>query len=322
MPPIKLDQLNLNLLRTLDVLLHSLDLNLTAERLLVTRSSVSHSLRQLRDHLRDPLIVRGAQGAQLTPFAEGLRAPLRAHLTGLEQLLNAERTFDPTRSTRRFSVISLDAFHAHLYPALLKRLAALGSPLRLRQVSTCASPLTQALAEEHDFYVGPRANLPAELEAEELLAFDYVLVAHSKHLRARAPEALARGELSEDEYVSLRHAVVTCPSTGPSLIEQRLDALSLTRDVVIETDSFSSLIYLLHTGECSYATPRSLIAPLLALSEQLVTVELPPRLNGVTRLSLAWHRAKSADPGHSWLRALLIAEARALWGGAQVRAGQ
>ena len=30
MPPIKLDQLNLNLLRTLDVLLHSLDLNLTA----------------------------------------------------------------------------------------------------------------------------------------------------------------------------------------------------------------------------------------------------------------------------------------------------
>ena len=83
MPPVKLDQLNLNLLRTLDVLLRSLDLTLTAERLLVTRSSVSHSLRQLRDLLQDPLILRGTQGPQLTPFAEALRDPLRAHLESL-----------------------------------------------------------------------------------------------------------------------------------------------------------------------------------------------------------------------------------------------
>jgi len=319
MPPVKLDQLNLNLLRTLDVLLHSLDLNLTAERLLVTRSSVSHSLRQLRDHLSDPLVVRGAQGAQLTPFAEALRGPLRAHLAGLERLLNAERAFDPARSTRRFSLISLDAFHFHLYPAVLRRLAALGAPLRLRQVSGCADPLPLALAGGHDFYVGPRSAMPAELESEELLVFDFVVVAHHEHLRARAPGALERGALTEEEYLALRHAVVMCPNSGPSLIDQRLDALSVARDVLIETDSFSSLVHLLPTARCAYAAPRTLVAPLLALSDQLAAVELPLSLNGAVRISLVWHRAKAADPGVAWMRDLLLGEARALWAGPQVR---
>lgn len=319
MATIKLERINLNLLLTLDALLQTADLKLASELLLVTRSSVSHSLRQLREHLGDPILVRSATGSQLTPFAQALREPLRLQLQQLERVLNGEREFDPAKSSRRFSFISMDAFHFHLYPAILACMQDLGSPMTLRQVAINPDSLEAALAGVHDFYLGARQHLPAELDSRYLLRFDFVAVASRGLFERYTPEARVRGSLTLAEYVALPHARIVNPAIGPSLIERRLEEQGMSRRIVVEVEGFAPLALLLAEGCAVFAAPRAIVGPLLGRAPTLVSLELPPELSGEMRLSLVWHTVKDQDPGHRWMRELVLAQARALWPGPVTR---
>lgn len=55
-----MQNINLNLLRTLQVLLEESHVSRTAERLCVTQSAVSRQLTQLRELFGDPLLIREA----------------------------------------------------------------------------------------------------------------------------------------------------------------------------------------------------------------------------------------------------------------------
>jgi len=75
-----LNNINLNLLRSLHVLLEECHVSRSAARLHITQSAVSRQLAQLRDLCGDPLLIR--QGNQMipTPRAIALKSKLDALL--------------------------------------------------------------------------------------------------------------------------------------------------------------------------------------------------------------------------------------------------
>lgn len=82
---INLQRLDLNLLRTLDVLLSENNVTRAAQRLNLSQPSVSIQLARLREIFADPLLMPGPRGMQPTARADEIRQPLRAALAALEQ---------------------------------------------------------------------------------------------------------------------------------------------------------------------------------------------------------------------------------------------
>src|SRR5262245_9223599 len=96
-----LGAMNLNLLAALDALLAEANVTKAEARMGVTPSAMSHSLRQLREILGDPLLVRGPAGMMPTPRASALREPVRRGLVELSRAL-AGSAFDPASAKRTF----------------------------------------------------------------------------------------------------------------------------------------------------------------------------------------------------------------------------
>ena len=91
---INLQRLDLNLLRTLDVLLSENNVTRAAQ-LNLSQPSVSIQLARLREIFADPLLMPGPRGMQPTARADELRQPLRAALAALEQAVAPVAPFNP-----------------------------------------------------------------------------------------------------------------------------------------------------------------------------------------------------------------------------------
>src|SRR4051812_38865827 len=103
-----LSGLDLNLVLALDALLAERHVTRAARRLGITQSAASHALARLRDHLGDPLLVRGGRGTMTaTPRALELAPQLHDLLAELAGVLRGER-FDPATARRTFRICTSD----------------------------------------------------------------------------------------------------------------------------------------------------------------------------------------------------------------------
>ncbi|RJG48705.1 LysR family transcriptional regulator [Motilimonas pumila] len=96
-----LNEFDLNLLKTLRVLLQEKNTAKAAERLGVSQPAVSRSLAKIRESFDDPLFVRQARGLKLTDKAQTLAQQLPKILALLETTLQGEH-FCPDQLTGKF----------------------------------------------------------------------------------------------------------------------------------------------------------------------------------------------------------------------------
>lgn len=83
----RLEQMNLNLLLSLDALLAEKNVTRAVKRLLVTQSAMSRNLASLRTLLTDELLVRVGNAMQPTPYALSIQSDLRRNLAELQRLV-------------------------------------------------------------------------------------------------------------------------------------------------------------------------------------------------------------------------------------------
>ena len=113
---------NLNLLRTLHVLLQEAHVSKAAQRLHITQSAVSRQLAQLRDIWQDELLVRNGNVLVMTPKAEMLKAKLDTLMDDFD-LLFAETVFDPENWFGELVLSSSDYVAQYVMPDVCKRLS-------------------------------------------------------------------------------------------------------------------------------------------------------------------------------------------------------
>ena len=100
----ELQDLDLNLLVVFNQLLVERRVSKVAENLGLTQPAVSNSLARMRKLLGDELFLRTPAGMEPTPFAEQLAESVTCALGMLHSALNQRSSFDPSTSTRSFTV--------------------------------------------------------------------------------------------------------------------------------------------------------------------------------------------------------------------------
>src|SRR2546423_2564245 len=113
--------LDLNLLRVFDSVLHAHGVTPAAVRLGLTQPAVSNALARLRGVFGDALFVRTPAGMDATPFARELAEPVRQALALLDSALAHGPGFDPASSTRAFRFYMSDLGQIEFLPPLVER---------------------------------------------------------------------------------------------------------------------------------------------------------------------------------------------------------
>lgn len=297
-----LSQLDLNLLRVFDAVARERHVTRAAQRLNLSQPAVSNALARLRTALGDELFLRRPGGVEPTALALALAAPVAEALDRLAEVLSAQTPFDPATARRVFPVALSEYAEAVLAPSVLARMA--------REAPGCLLAIRHA----------DRTNAEALLEqGDAVLAIAVLPEPSALYTRLRMlPEAfvtlmrpdhpLASGELTMERFLSVPHLLHSANGSRDGALDVVLGAQGLSRRLGGVVAHLSAVPEVLKRTDM-IITVSARLAASLAAPNGLVVRE-PPVAVRHTRLSLVFHRRFEADPGHAWLRRLVLAEAR------------
>lgn len=292
---------DLNLLVAFDALMAERNVTRAGVRIGRTQPAMSAALARLRLLLRDELFVRTASGLQPTPRALELAGPLGEALASIQTTLDFTQSFEPARSTVRFSMALAEHVAFTVLPALQRDLATLapGITLRVRGIAAREDALTLLDAGEADIAIGvPGGNTP-RIPTQTLFEERFVCVVRRGHpLAAQA----GGGPLSLDAFLSFPHLLVSPEGDGVGLVDVQLAKLGRQRNVALTLPQMYAAPALVAgsdlVGVFMAGTVRA-----SAMGEALVVLPLPAEIT-ITPVPfvLHWHRRNDAHPAQRWLR--------------------
>jgi len=288
----RLAAVNLNLLVSLDALLTEGGVSLAAQRLGVTQSAMSHTLRQLRELFEDPLLVRAGRRMVPTPRATALAPDLRAALATLDDVVGHRGVFEPERFSGRFSLATQDGVSAMLGTSLIRRVRAEAPRAEL---SLVRPPEDLAVALEDgriDIATAPPIDVPAGLCQVDIgVTTTWSVLCWEDH-----PVT----ELDLDAYCALPHVMMSLSGKGPGLVDHILARHGRARWVALRAPWMLSMPFLL-VGTDLIATVPTPAADHFIATEPLRKMTPPMPIPGPPMI-LLWHARYQSDPAHTWFR--------------------
>lgn len=289
--------INLNLLRSLTVLLEECHVSRAAQRLNLTQSAVSRQLGQLRILFSDPLLIREGNTLIPTPKAHQLQEKLALWFVELDDLL-IEDDFDPKQWQGEFVLSSSDYVAQYILPNIVAALAEqaphvvmtyhLWQPDLIHQLGTSNIQLASSMS-----LVQPNGVSSIQLGED-----DCVCVMKSDH-----PLAM-KDKISVAEMLDYAHIRVIGGGDKDSYVDEALAALHKTRRTALKVPFFHAAAQSLCQSDLLLVIPEH-IARNLQRHYALVYKPLPvttPR----HKYWLIWHEKYDNEPSHIWIRNLVI----------------
>jgi len=309
--PLRLMQLpDMNLLPALDALLREGSVTGAAAELSVSASAMSRTLGRLRRVVGDPLLVPAGRGLALTPRARDLQPRVEAALAGALAALQPPAPLDIASLEREFRVRTNDAVAVVLGSAMAGRVAREAPGVRLRILPEGEEDPAD-LRDRIDLDLGALPELPPDVRSRVLYEPRHVAVARADADCARGREARGRErKLTVDQFIAVPHVVVSRRGRSHSVVDELLAERGLRRQVLATVPTHSAACFLalesdvlaLLPGE--FADRAAQVMPLAVLE---IPLALPPQ-----PLAMAWHLRLDADPGHRWLRQVIVDAVRDL----------
>lgn len=285
-----LSGMDLNLLRVLDALLQTHSVTEAGRTLGLTQPAVSHSLRKLREHLGDPILVREGRGMVPTPRAEAMAPVLRALLADLGRILSAGAQFDPKTAQRSFGLACPDTI-APALPSLLQALSdAPGVKLALH-VGTHVSAVSAV-----DLTLGVMPEQAPGVMVRRLGDIRQAVALRKGHPALALP-------WTPETYVRWPHILVRTPG-GPSPVGAAVEALGLQREVGLVLPTFLLAAHLAAGSDMLFTSAEPLLRQ-VAEPLGLVILE-PPLALPIVPAAAMWSERLNADAGHQWFRGRVI----------------
>ncbi len=297
---------NLNLLPTLRAVLKHRNLTRAAEELNLTQSAVSNSLRRLREHFGDELLVRDGRRLRLTDKARRLVGPLEAALASLQEVL-ADAPFDPAKSARCFRIATADYVTAISIPRIARLLADEAPGVSVQTLTARGGSIADLRVETIDLVISPRQVMEAaiydapkvlaEIEIEPLGREPFVCL-------ARADDASLAMGLSIEAYLARPHASFSLDIEAHASIERAfLLEHGVEQSDRILTSDFTILPLIAAASDCLALTPRSL-ARLAMQGLPLQAVPIPLAVPDL-ELVMVWSRRRRGEADLAWFRDLV-----------------
>lgn len=296
----RLREVDANLLLSLQALLEERNLTHAGERMTMSQSAMSGALTRLRQVLDDELLVRVGRGFELTPLAERLRPAVADAVEAAEALLGNPREFDPSSSSRRFTVSMSEYAMTVLAEPLIGLVAeqAPGCSLALDPFDVSSEGF-EAQLMRRDLIIGP-------------LGFDFpgrkqpVFTDHLVCVVDRGNPRLSQGSLSLDDLQCMPHAVAEFEAAGrrrrPLEVEMEKQGLA-NRSVLVQVTSLLTVPFAVSGTEMCAFVPARLASRCLDMLD-LVVAETPLESIRITEAA-HWHSRRDTEPAVVWLRQLL-----------------
>lgn len=303
----ELRQFDLNLLVAFDLLMQEQNVSRAAERLFVSQSAMSHILQRLRQQLDDPLLVKTPAGMKPTERAYALIDPARAILREVEQLIRTPEAFDPTTSQRRFVIAATDYMDFLVVPPLIERIARQAPSVDIHIKRTeVPFPAQELETGELDVVLG----FEAILKPAGYLKCDKLFEDRMSCLASPAHTPIKDGQLSLDEYVAMKHMLISRTGTRVGVIDEWLADRGLERRIALIVPHFLPAPFIVAKTDMLLSLPLRIaerfvrLAPLKILA---VPIDLP-----TYDLVMVWHPVREKEAAHRWLREQILAVCLAL----------
>jgi LysR family nod box-dependent transcriptional activator len=306
---VQLNLFDLNLLRALDSLLREKNVTRAAEQLHVTQQAMSGSLKRLREHFSDEILIRVGQHLEPTPLGAALIAPVREVMLQIDLALKTTPSFDPASAERRFRIAMSDYATVTILPHFMAYLSH-RAPGIVCEIQLIDDAVFRDLEDgKLDFCLLPsnwrlyQATKPSGVHSLNLFSDDFVCVI-DKHNEAVGETIDIAG------YIALRHNMVRLGGNVRSLVEQAWNAYGLVPSIAATTTSFASLIFMI-PGSTLIATAQRRLAVMCARLLPIRLLECPIQVE-LLQEDLSWHIRNQSDPAHVYVRQAFQAAAAAL----------
>ncbi|WGO91008.1 LysR family transcriptional regulator [Pseudomonas viciae] len=286
---------DLNLLVTLDVLLSEGSVAKAARRLHLSPSAMSRALARLRETTGDPLLVRAGRGLVPTPRALELREQVSQLVQDAQALLRPVQAPDLGRLSRTFTLRTREGFVENFALDLIARINEQAPGVRLRFVEKTNNDSTALREGSVDLETAVvNKDTSPELRTQALFGDRLIGV-------VRAGHPLSLAEVSAARYAAGGHIGVSMRGLDQGPIDQALESLSLSREIVTTVPGFSSALGLARSSDLIASVPERYTA---SLRVGMHSFALPFAVPAFT-IAMLWHPRMEADPVHRWFRGCL-----------------
>jgi LysR family nod box-dependent transcriptional activator len=303
----RLNQLDLNLLVTLDALLTECSITKAAERVHRSQPATSGALARLRDFFGDELLVRVGSEMQPTALGASLAGPVHDILLQIQTTVERGVEFSAKDSNRVFKIKLSDQSSTTFLAEAVRELSKIAPNIKIELFSPAGYPANDLEQGKIDFLLMPINALSESHPKEVFFSDKFVCVACEKNMEVEKDFTL-------DKYVSMKHVTVKFgerrSATQDQIVLEENYGIKIQPDVV--TSTFNSIPeYIPDTDRIAIVYSR--LAEKWVNYLPLKTVPLPEGLEiPPVPWALQWHQYRDHDPGIQWMKDFLVSVARKL----------
>jgi len=304
-----LAQLDLNLLYTLQLLSQERSVSKTANKLNVTPSTVSKSLKKLRDWFDDPLFVNTPKGLILTPLVQSMEQDLAEWLQISSQILEKHSGDSPKGLL--FDLAIESPLLLTLLNDLIVAIQSRYSNAKIKTYNWDHDSLAALVRGETDIGLTGRECHPGSKESLELLPdfIDFeVLFYDTPVVYLHKDHPVLQEQWDLNAFLRYSHINVVWENSETWALDEVLKALGLTRDIGLSMTSFEQALFMAAQGTQNLLTvaPQYCYRYTQQLYSNLVCLPIPLDKNAQDKLlipfTLIWHKRNTHNPKLHWLR--------------------
>lgn len=296
-----LRSIDLNLLVAFDALVSERSATRAANALGVTQPAVSHALKRLRHLFKDDLLVRGPHGMQPTGRALSLHPHVQSVLADIRSIISTGAEFDPATTQRTFRLSMSDAMSVEALPLIVRRIRRDAPNLDVVISASGPQESCRRIADDDiDLAIGVFPHVPKDLLSRELYRDTLICIADKRNQR------LNGGVMSLQAYLDSPHVTVARDRDTGIQIDEILDSMGIPRRIVVAVPHYLSVPSLIR-GTDLVAHTRTRLLSVFRRSSDLVVFPVPlPMTVPELEFVQIWHKRYEGDPGHRWLRDLVL----------------
>lgn len=285
------------MVRSFVTVFETMSVGIAAEQMHVSQPAISYNLGKLRRLFDDPLFHKRKGRMVPTTLAEALYPDLVEALGRLDSVLAQPLDFDPSTSTRTFTLVTTDIGLVGLVPRLIPAISAQAPRVSLNveplQLSTAAADLIAGRIDA----VLCTPQIPSKDLTRDILFMQ-------AYAGVRAPNHPRIGdEPTMEEYLAERHVAIS-REAGHTIVPDYLETLGRELDVAIAVPNFMALPGIIAETEYLGFAPKLTAERLEATGTArafTLPFETPP-----AEVSLYMLRRSGRSAAGGWLRAIII----------------
>ncbi|WP_137170627.1 LysR family transcriptional regulator [Marinomonas sp. FW-1] len=290
-------RVNLNLLRSLKVLLEERHVSHAADKLNLTQSAVSRQLSQLRSLFADPLLIREGNTLIPTPKALQLQAKLAHWFLELDDLL-VEEAFDPEKWHGEFVLSSSDYVAQYILPNIVEALAVQAPNVSIQYRLWQPDLLPQLATSDIQLASSMSPTQPEGVSSIQIGEDVPVCVMSRAHPLAK------QDSLSVTDLLAYAHIKVIGGGDKDSYVDEALANLQKQRRFALKVPFFYAAAQSLCQSQHLMVIPEHIARNLkkhFSLTYKPLPITTPRH-----KYWLLWHAKYDNDPSHLWIRSLVL----------------